>query len=191
MPLNDWITLRAKHVADELSGKRTGSLARLQSVPGGPGGPQLQPPPDPTREHLFPPELVLENQEAISLTIEQRRAVEEALRQMRPRVVEQERRLRQETATFEGILGEDRASHERVVTQFDRVAEAEKQLRRTHLELLLAIKEALSADQQIKLNELKARISPNREGQLSGPRPPSSDGARDFRRPQQRIQHDD
>jgi len=180
MPLKDWIALRAQNVADELAGRRSGSIARLQNFPGGPGGPGGPPrqrPPDPISDSLFPPEFVLEHQEAIGLTTEQRRAVENTLQQMRPRLEEGERRLREETVKLGAVLGEDRVDEQQALVQFDRVAEAEKELRRSHLALLLAITKALSAEQQAKLRELKAKFAPNQEGTPPGPRPPASDEA--------------
>jgi len=70
------------------------------------------------------------------------------------------------------VLGTDRVDEQKALVQFDRVAEAERELRRSNLALLLAIKEALSAEQQAKLRELKAKFAPNREGQPRAPRLP-------------------
>ena len=181
MPLRDWIALRVQNVADELAGKRSGRIARMQNspgAPGGPGGPPGQGPPDAIGDSLFPPELVLEQAEAIGLTAEQRRLVEHTLRQMQPRLQAGERRVREETAKLGAVLGEDRVDEPKALLQFDLAAEAERELRRTHLALLLTIKQTLTADQQAKLRELKAKFAPNREGSPRGPRPPSSDAVR-------------
>jgi len=166
MPLRDWITLRARNVGDQLAGKRTGRMARLQNFPAGPGrggGPPRDGPADPIGDNLFPPELVLEQQEAIGLSAEQRSSIEDTLQRMQPRLQEAERRVEEEVAKLGSMLKEDRVDEHKVLLQSDKVADAEKELRRTHLGLLTAIKNTLSSEQQAKLKELKAKFAPSRQ----------------------------
>jgi spore coat protein H len=161
MPLADWITLRAQNVADELAGKRSGRIPRMQNAPFGPGGrggPPRDRPGDPIGEELFPPELVLPQQLAIGLSAEQRSSIEAALQQAQPRLQETERRLREETERLASMVKEDRVDEPRVLAQSDKILDLEKEIRRTHLRLLIAIKNQLSPEQQMKLKGLKTQL---------------------------------
>lgn len=169
MPLADWIELRARNVADELSGKRTARIAQLRNFPAGPGG-QAGPPGggpgrpggprdrmrnDPLAEDLFPPELVMVNQEAIGLTAEQRTTIENALEEAGPRLQEDERAVREEAEKLRSMINADRPDEPRVLAQSDKLLDLEKALRRAHLGLLIRIKTCLTPEQQAKLRELK------------------------------------
>jgi hypothetical protein len=169
MPLADWIELRARNVADELSGKRTASIAQLRNFPAGPGG-QAGPPGggpgrpggprdrmrnDPLAEDLFPPELVMVNQEAIGLTAEQRTTIENALEEARLHLQEGERAVREEVEKLRSMINADRPDEPKVLAQSDKLLDLEKALRRAHLGLLIRIKTCLTPEQQAKLRELK------------------------------------
>jgi hypothetical protein len=186
MPLKDWIASRAQNAADDLAGKRVGRVPRLQNFPGGPGGPGGPPqrrPPDPIGESLFPPELVLEQRERIGLATAQVESVEAALRRMQPRLEAGERQVREAVEKLRDLLGEDRVDEPATLAQFDRLTEAEHELRRTHLTLLLAVNQALSAEQRAKLRELKARAVPNPDEPPRRPGPEPERRPRDQPRP--------
>jgi hypothetical protein len=167
MPLADWIELRARNVADELSGKRTARIAQPRNFPGGPGA-QLGPPGggpghpegprmpnDPLAEGLFPPELVMGNQAAIGLTADQRTAIEHALEEARPHLQDSERAVREEAEKLKALLNAERPDEPEVLAQSDKLLNMEKELRRGHLRLLVRIKTCLTPEQQAKLRELK------------------------------------
>jgi hypothetical protein len=161
MPLTDWIALRAQNVADELAGKRTGRIPRLQNAPFGPGGrggPPHDRPDDPIGENLFPPELVLQQQQVIGLSAEQRSFIETARQKVQPRVEENERRLREAAEKLASMIKEDRVDEPGVLAQSDKTMDLEKEIRRMHLGLMIAIKNRLSPEQQMQLRDLKTKL---------------------------------
>jgi Spy/CpxP family protein refolding chaperone len=178
MSLANWINLRVQNVADELAGKRTAEFARLRPFPGGPAGPlgpnlaapggpprpgRLEPGPrppgppgDPMAADLFPPDLVMRNQEQLGLSPEQRESIEADLEQSRPRLDHAEQRMREEADKLRSLLNGTRVDSKEALAQSDRLADAEKELRRLHLELLVHIKNCLTPAQQVKLKAYKA-----------------------------------
>lgn len=174
MPLADWIALRARNVADELAGTRVGRTPRLQNFPAGPGGrggPPRDRPPEPIDENLFSPELVLQQQQAIGLSAEQCSFIEAALQKAQSRLQEAERRVREEAEKLTSMIKEDRVDEQAALVQSEKVLDMERDVRRTHLGLLIGIKNRLSPEQQTKLKDLKREfeaIQPKKEKVQAG-----------------------
>jgi hypothetical protein len=180
MPLADWITLRLRNVADELSGARSARIARLGNLPGNPAGPfrgnrpggggppregpigpgnaPRRGPDDPLAETLFPPDLVLRHQDEIGLSATQRDFIEAALEEARPRLQEAERRVREQAEKLAALIKEEQVDMPRALAQSDQLLDLEREARRAHLELLLRIKNSLDPGQRAKLRDLKARL---------------------------------
>jgi Spy/CpxP family protein refolding chaperone len=115
-------------------------------------------PSDPIGENLFPPDLVLQQQQAIALTAEQRDSVQSAAEKTLPRIQETEQRVREEVQKLASLIAKDRVDETAVLAQADSLASAERELRRTQLGLLVSIKNKLTPEQQTKLKGLKTKL---------------------------------
>jgi Spy/CpxP family protein refolding chaperone len=110
--------------------------------------------PDPLAGAFFPPELVMKHQQAIGLTAEQRTAIVAAITAAQPRFIEAQWQLEPETALLAELVRAERVDETRVLQQVDRVLELERQVKRLQLELLVRIKNQLTAEQQRQLTRL-------------------------------------
>jgi len=124
------------------------------------------PPTDPLAESLFPPELVLQHQAEIGLTDEQRTALMSQVQKAQDRFNDLQQRLQKEMEDLGGLLKNERSEEQSVLTQFDKVLDRERELKRAHLSLMLGIKNKLTAEQQAKLREIKGKIA---AGQIRSP----------------------
>jgi Spy/CpxP family protein refolding chaperone len=109
---------------------------------------------DPFAGAFFPPELVVLAREQIGLTQEQREAFRARVEKTQPRSDELRQRLERETASLSAMAKQERLDEAALVAQLDRVLEAERELKHLHIGLLVAIKNLLTPEQQIKLREI-------------------------------------
>ena len=115
---------------------------------------QGSPEPDFAR-HLFPPELVMRYQQKISLRAEQRTTITEAIQQLQSRTVEQQWRMQEETQRLGELLQATPVNESAVLAQVDRVLGIERDVKRSHMALLIRIKNTLTREQQAALKALR------------------------------------
>jgi len=104
---------------------------------------------------LFEPELVMQHRRAIGLTDEQRDAISRMIQELQGQVVRLQWELLDEMESLKEILVRPRIDQDRALDQLERVLETEKRIKRAHLELLIRIKNVLSAEQQRQLTRLR------------------------------------
>lgn len=114
---------------------------------------------DPLGDNLFPPELIMQNGEAIGLTEEQRDFIMAEIHKAQDRFNEMQHKLQAEVEAAGVLLKKVRVDEAAAVAQFDKVLNQERDIKRAHLALVLAIKNKLTAEQQAKLQELKKQQS--------------------------------
>jgi Spy/CpxP family protein refolding chaperone len=131
------------------------------------GGARQPPPPDPIGENLFPPDLLLRHQQEIGLTGEQRGFVEAELRKAQTEFARLQQQLQREMAAMGDLLKQERPAQQETLAQLDKVLEAERQIKRAHLALALAIRNKLTREQQARLGDIKRRAAA--EAQHRGP----------------------
>lgn len=117
------------------------------------------PRPDPLAESLFPPDLVMHNAEAIGLTDGQKQFLQSEIETAHTRFGEMHQKLQKEVEATAALLKNERLDETGVLAQFDKVLNQEREIKRAHLALVLAIKNKLTAEQQKKLTELKKQFS--------------------------------
>jgi Spy/CpxP family protein refolding chaperone len=115
------------------------------------------PPDDPLRDHFFPPELVMQNQQAIGLSDDQRNAIKADLRQAQQRFTELQWKLDDEMERFVALVGGAQVDESQALAQLDRVLAAEREVKRTQISLLIRIKNRLHPDQQARLQEIRRK----------------------------------
>ena len=104
---------------------------------------------------LYPPELVMQHQQAIRLTPEQRTAVTQAIRDFQAKVVELQWKMQDETQKLTELVQETRVDETQTLTQVDRVLSIEREIKRAHMALLVRIKNTLTSEQQSTLASLR------------------------------------
>src|SRR5436309_1629166 len=123
-------------------------------------------PADPVAENLFPPELVMQHQSEIKLTEDQRNAMMAEIQKAQGRLVDLQQRLQKEMEALSALLKQDDVDEQGALAQLDRVLNAEREIKRAHLALVLEIKNKLTTEQEVKLREIKSKIA---AGQLPSP----------------------
>lgn len=121
-------------------------------------------PTDPLAENLFPPELVMQRQSEIGLTDEQREAILSTINQAHGRFTQMHEQLQKEVQALGELLKNERVDQEAALAQFDKVQSRERKIKRTHLELVIGIKNKLTAEQQTKLQEFKKQMAAHGPG---------------------------
>ena len=112
-------------------------------------------PQDPLFATLFPPELIMQHRRAINLTDEQRDAISQMIQELQGRVVRLQWELMDEVQRLTEITRGSRVDLDRALDQMDNVLDTEKEIKQAHLEMLVRIKNLLSAEQQATLEELR------------------------------------
>ncbi|MCA9737994.1 MAG: periplasmic heavy metal sensor [Gemmatimonadota bacterium] len=111
---------------------------------------------NPLAEVLFEPELVMRHRRAIDLTDEQRDAISRMIQDLQGRIVGLQWELLDEMQSLEEILDRPRIDQDRALDQMERVLETESRIKRTHVELLIRIKNVLRPEQQETLARLRS-----------------------------------
>lgn len=120
-----------------------------------------QPPqgPDPIGENLFPPDQVLSNQKTIGLDEAQKNFVRSEVLKAQTRFTELQFQLQDAMETLAGLLKQSPADETQVLAQLDKVLNAEREVKRTQIALMVRIKNKLTPEQQARLRQLRAKPS--------------------------------
>jgi Spy/CpxP family protein refolding chaperone len=113
-----------------------------------------QPPEDPMRDIMFPPEIVMQHQQDVGLSDDQKGYLKTELRQAQLRFTELQWSLQDEMDRFASILKRSKVDEKEAIAQLDKVLNAEREIKRTQIALLIRIKNNLTPAQQIKLREI-------------------------------------
>ena len=119
-----------------------------------------QPGRDPLAEHLFPPELIMQHQNAIGLSEEQKLAIRGEIGKAQARFLDIQWQLQAAVESLVALVKQPTADETEVMTRLDKVLTLERDIKRAQLELLVRIKNRLSADQQAKLRQLRPSPTP-------------------------------
>jgi Spy/CpxP family protein refolding chaperone len=136
------------------------ALLATAGLAGLPPGLSAQEPPavqqDPLFEALFAPELIMQHRRAIGLTDEQRDAISQMIQQLQGRVVRLQWELLDEMQQLTETMGATRVQLDRALDQLNEVLATEREIKQAHLEMLVRIKNLLSAEQQATLERLRS-----------------------------------
>ena len=106
-------------------------------------------------KHFFPPELIMAHQQDIALRDDQRDAIKTAVLEAQSTVHEVQWDMQAEARALEQLVAAEPIDEAAVLDQADRVMDLEKKIKKTHLSLVIRIKNTLTAEQQAKLRELR------------------------------------
>ena len=110
---------------------------------------------DPIGANLFPPELVMQHQQEIGLTDEQRSYITGEIQQAQKRATDLQWQLQREVETMAELLQHDTVDETRTMAQLDRVLAAEREIKRIQLTLVVRIRNRLTSDQRARLTALR------------------------------------
>lgn len=116
-----------------------------------------QQPSDPMGESFFPPELVMQNQQAIGLSEEQRNDLKTELRQAQMKFTEWQWKLQDEMEKLISIVKQPRVDEQQTLAQLEKVLSIEREIKRAQVTLLVRIKNKLTPEQQAKLGEIRGK----------------------------------
>jgi Spy/CpxP family protein refolding chaperone len=114
---------------------------------------------DPIAEQVFPPELVMENQQAIGLTDAQRGSIRNEVRQAQRKLTDLQWQLQDEVEKLVALLKPAAPDEARALAQLDRVLAVERDIKREHMTLMIRLKDGLTGEQQAKLRELRGGLA--------------------------------
>ncbi len=105
-------------------------------------------------DNLFPPSAVMRHASEIELTADQREAIQRAIDEAQSTLTRQRWEIEERTAALEKILAGERVDETAALGQMDHLLAAEQTAKKTHLQLLIRIKNTLTPEQQEKLRSL-------------------------------------
>jgi len=115
------------------------------------------PPEDPFRDLLFPPELVMQNQQALGLSEDQKNYLKSELAQAQTHFAEQQWKLQGEMERLVSMFKQPSVDERTALAQLDNVLAAEREIKRTQIGLLLRIKNHLRPEQQAQLKDIQSK----------------------------------
>ena len=116
-----------------------------------------QPDQDPMGQSFFAPELVIQHQEAIGLSAEQRDFFKAEIRQAQVKFTELQWKLQDEMEKMISLVKQPRVDEQQALAQLDKVLAAEREVKKEQITLLVRIKNKLTPEQQNKLTELRSK----------------------------------
>ncbi len=116
-----------------------------------------QPDQDPIGQSFFAPELVVQHQEAIGLSGEQKDFFKEEIRQAQLKFTELQWKLQDEMEKLIALVKQPRVEEQQALAQLEKVLAAEREIKKEQVTLLVRIKNKLTPEQQGKLAELRGK----------------------------------
>ncbi|MDQ5858523.1 MAG: periplasmic heavy metal sensor [Acidobacteriota bacterium] len=112
---------------------------------------------DPIGRNLFPPELVMSHQQQIGLEEDQRETIKKEIGKAQSKFLDLQFQMQRESERLIQLLQARSLEEARILAQADAVMRLETETKKTHLSLLIRIKNALTAEQQTKLMDIRRR----------------------------------
>jgi Spy/CpxP family protein refolding chaperone len=125
--------------------------------------------PDTLRDNLFPPELIMRHQSEIGLTESQRNAIKNEVQKSQAKFLDLQWQLTPEQEKMRDMLQASSIDEAKAMQQISKVLTLEDEIKRSHLGMLIRIKNQLTEEQKKKLADLRPS-RPDR-GPRPGPRP--------------------
>src|ERR1700680_1094568 len=118
-----------------------------------------QPDQDPIGQSFFAPELVIQHQEAIGLSAEQKEYFKTEIRQAQLKFTELQWKLQDEMEKLVGLVKQPRVDEQQVLAQLEKLLSAEREVKKQQVTLLVRIKNKLTPEQQAKLADLRSKAN--------------------------------
>lgn len=119
---------------------------------------QAQQPVDPIGDALFPPELVMQHQQEIGLTADQRTFIIAEVQKAQARFTELQWQVQHQMETMGSLVSQERVDEQKVLAQLEKVLNLEREIKRTQFALMIRIRNTLTSEQRARLQEIKYRL---------------------------------
>src|SRR6266849_4748415 len=116
-----------------------------------------QPDQDPIGHSFFAPELVMQHQEAIGLSAEQKDYLKTEIRAAQLKFTEWQWKLQDEMEKLVAQVRQPRVDEQQALAQLEKVLATEREIKRQQVTLLVRIKNKLTPEQQAKLSDLRTK----------------------------------
>ncbi len=110
---------------------------------------------DPIAQHLFPPEIVMKYEYDIGLDETQHTTITTEIEKARAKFLDLKQQLQAETQNMAQLLQAASVDEALVLAQVDKVMDLKREVKKTHLSLLIRIKSTLTQKQQTRLIEIR------------------------------------
>lgn len=140
-----------------------GAACLAQEPPGGDSGgagkgrrnaPELM------ADNFFAPELIMQNQKALSLTAEQQAAIKAEMQKTMARFTDLQWQQSAAGEALDELIRKERVDEKAAQAQMDKLLAIEDDVKRLHFGMLVRVKNLLTPEQQQKLREMKAQERP-------------------------------
>ena len=116
-----------------------------------------QQPNDPFAENLFPPELVIQNQQALGLSEEQIDYIKSEIQRVQSYFTDLQFQLQRDMERMADIISQEQVDERHALIVLERILNTERDIKKTQVSFLIHIKNKLTAEQQKKLREIKKK----------------------------------
>jgi Spy/CpxP family protein refolding chaperone len=106
-------------------------------------------------QNFFAPDLVMQHQEAIGMSDDQKTFLKTEIRQAQLKFTDWQWKLQDEMEKMASLVKQPRVDEPQVLAQLEKVLTIEREIKRAQVALLVRIKNNLTPDQQAKLVELR------------------------------------
>ena len=113
--------------------------------------------PDPFAGSFFSPELVMQNQQAIGLSDEQKTYFRTELRDAQIKFTDLQWKLQDEVEKMVSLARQPHVDEQQALAQLEKVLTVEREIKRAQVALMVHIKNKLTSEQQAKLDEIRGR----------------------------------
>ncbi len=110
---------------------------------------------DPIAKYLFPPELIMAHAQDLALQDKQRETIKSEVQKAQSKFFDLQWQAREETDKMVKLLEQSPADEVKILEQADRVMALEREIKRTHLTLLVHLRNLLTPEQQTKLRQFR------------------------------------
>ncbi len=115
---------------------------------------------DPIRQLLYPPELIMEYRSELKLDKQQEQTIREELRNTQSAVFDLRWQMKDESERLASMLQARPIDESGVLSQADKVMGLEQQVKRTHLAMLVRLKNMMNETQLAQLEGYRATWTP-------------------------------
>jgi Spy/CpxP family protein refolding chaperone len=106
-------------------------------------------------QNFFAPDLVMQHQEVIGMSDEQKTFLKTEIRQAQLKFTDWQWKLQDEMEKMALLVKQPRVDEQQVLAQLDKVLALEREIKRAQVALLVRIKNNLTPEQQAKLLEIR------------------------------------
>lgn len=121
---------------------------------------RAEPADDPIARLLYPPEALLGHAQELGLDDAQRKAIRAEVVQAQKQFLDAQLDMQEETEGLERLLQERPVNEAKALAAADRVMTLERTVKKTHLALLIRLKNLLTPAQLAKMAEIRKRGEP-------------------------------